>query len=143
MLDDDTYGLAFDAWPIARDHILERWNWHADKANLEPKIPKVLARAAKIVRANPPADTELEAIDQAIDTLQAPYPERILRTFRAALGATDDPVEQAEHVLRIIRELGLQPYEAPGPLPEITDDDLHLAWWLALVPDPTGPAPAS
>jgi len=134
VLDDDTYGLAFDAWPIARDHILERWNWHADKANLEPKIPKVLARAAEIVRANPPAGIELEAIDQAIDTLQAPYPERILRTFRAALGATDDPAEQAEHVLRIIRELGLQPYEAPEPLPEITDDDLHLVCWLALVP---------
>ena len=77
---------------------------------------------------------------QAIDTLHAPYPERILRTFRAALGATDDPTEQADHVLRIIRELGLQPYEAPEPLPEITDDDLHLVCWLALVPshDPAG-----
>ena len=49
------------------------------------------------------------------------------------LGATDDPAEQAEHVLRVIRELGLQPYEAPEPLPEITDDDVHLICWLALV----------
>ena len=63
VLDDDTYGLAFDAWPMARDHILEHWNWHADKVNLEPKVPKVLARAAEIVRTNPPVGVELEAID--------------------------------------------------------------------------------
>ena len=134
VLDDDTYALAFDAWAVARDDVVERWNWHADKANLEPKVPKVLARAAEIVRSHPPRDADQDAIDRAVDTLQAPYPERILRTFRAALGVTDDPTEQATHVLRIIAELGLQPYEAPEPLPEITDDDVHLVCWLALVP---------
>src|SRR5690606_9604391 len=123
------YARAFDAWPIARDHILERWNWHADKANLEPKVPKVLARAAEVVRAHPPSGVEVEAIDRAVDTLQAPYPERILRTFRAALAVTDVPQQQADHILRIIDELGLQPYEAPEPLPEITDDDVHLVCW--------------
>ncbi|MCB1032157.1 MAG: hypothetical protein KDA95_12540, partial [Acidimicrobiales bacterium] len=121
VLDEDTYTLAFDAWAIARDDVIERWNWHADKANLEPKVPKVLARAAEIVRSHAPRDADQDAIDRAVDTLQAPYPERILRTFRAALGVTDDPTEQATHVLRIIAELGLQPYEAPEPLPEITD----------------------
>ena len=50
-LDDETYQLAFDAWELGRDDIIENWNWHADKANLEPKIPKVLARAAEIVRS--------------------------------------------------------------------------------------------
>ena len=134
VLDDDTYALAFDAWAVARDDVIERWNWHADKANLEPKVPKVLTRAAEIVRTHPPRGADQDSIDRAVDTLQAPYPERILRTFRAALAVTDDPTEQATHVLRIIAELGLQPYEAPEPLPEITDDDIHLVCWLAIVP---------
>ena len=134
VLDDDTYTLAFDAWAVARDDVIERWNWHADKANLEPKVPKVLARAAEIVRSSPPPGVNQEAVDRAVDTLQAPYPERILRTFRAALGGTDDPAAQADHVLRIIADLGLQPYEAPEPLPEVTDDDVHLICWLALTP---------
>jgi len=139
VFDDAAYNVAFDAWAVARDDIIERWNWHADKANLEPKVPKILARAAEVVRTNPPVGTDQGAIDRAVDTRQAPYPERIPRTFRAALGASESPSEQANHVLRIITDLGLQPYEAPEPLPEITDDDVHLIFWLAIVPA-TAPA---
>lgn len=30
MLGDEMYALASDAWPIVRDHIIERRNWHAE-----------------------------------------------------------------------------------------------------------------
>ncbi|MDE0169994.1 MAG: hypothetical protein OXS29_10815 [bacterium] len=75
-----------------------------------------------------------DEVDRAIDTLHAPYPQRTIRTFRAAMKSTRDPTEQAEKILEIIRDLGLEPYVPPKPLPEITPEDVHLVCWLAGVP---------
>jgi hypothetical protein len=139
VLDDDTYRGAFEAWDAARADIVEGWNWYSDKANLEPQVPKVLAQAADVVRAHPPKGLHLSEVELVIDTLQAPYPERILRTFRTALASTSDAAEQAELIVRVIGDLGLQPYEAPEPLPDITDDDVNLVCWIAITPG--GPDP--
>ena len=50
------------------------------------------------------------------------------------MGAADEPVEQARRVAVYASELGLQPSPPPEPLPEITEDDVHLICWLAIVP---------
>ena len=42
------------------------------------------------------------------------------------------PVVQARNILAVIKELGLEPYEPPKPLPQITEDDVHLVVWLAV-----------
>ena len=131
VLDDDTYRGAFAAWDIARADIIERWNFLADKANLEPRVPPALRRAADILRNHPPAELTQDQIDRTIDAICAPYPERIIRTFRAAM-APDDPADRADNVLGVVRSLGLEPYTPPQPLPEITPDDVHLVCWLAL-----------
>ena len=131
VLEDDTYRGAFAAWDIARADIIERWNFLADKANLEPRVPPALRRAAEILRSHPPEGLTQDEIDGTIDAICAPYPERIIRTFRAAM-ATDDPAGQADNVLSVVRSLGLEPYTPPQPLPEITSDDVHLVCWLAL-----------
>ena len=73
-----------------------------------------------------------EEVDRAVDTLSAPYPERTVRTLRAAMNASTNPNEQAELILGVIRDLGLEPYTPPEPLPEIVYDDIHLVCWLAL-----------
>lgn len=135
LLDDDTYRQAFDAWETARNDVVEKWNFLADKANLEPRIPPTLTRAAEIVRSHAPPAMTQDEIDRAIDTLHAPYPQRTIRTFRAAMKSTQDPTEQAQKILEKIRDLGLEPYIPPKPLPEITHDDVHLVCWLALVPE--------
>ena len=133
VLDDDTYRGAFDAWEIARADIVERWNFLADKANLEPKVPPALRRAADVLRAHPPAALTQDEIDRAIDAVCAPYPERIIRTFRTAMAGVENPAEQAANVLGVVQRHGLEPYTPPQPLPEITSDDVHLVCWLALV----------
>ena len=133
VLDDDTHRGAFDAWEIARSDIVERWNFLADKANLEPRVPPALRRAADILRSHPPAELTQDEIDRTIDAICAPYPERIIRTFRAAITGAEDPAGQATNVLEVVRNLGLEPYVPPQPLPEITPDDVHLICWLALV----------
>ena len=130
-LDEDTHQRLFDAWPIAAADVLAKWNHLADKANLEPRLPPALIRAADIVRDHAPDRTQDE-IDRAIDTLCAPYPERTVRTIRAAMNSTPKPTEQAERILTVIRDLGLEPYTPPEPLPEITEADIHLVCWLAL-----------
>ena len=132
VLDDDTYLRAFDAWQIARDDIVEKWNYLADKANLEPRIPPALARASEILRAYSPAELTQDQVDRAMDSLAAPYPERTVRTIRAAMSASDDPAEQASEIVRVINALGLEPYVPPEPLPEITPQDVHAVCWLAL-----------
>ena len=133
LLDDDTYRGAFDAWEVGRADIVDRWNFLADKANLEPKVPPALRRAAEILRSHPPSGLTQDEIDRTIDAICAPYPERIIRTFRAAMAGTEHPAEQASNVVGVVRSLGLEPYTPPQPLPEITPEDVHLVCWLALV----------
>ncbi len=139
MLDNETYRQAFDAWESARNDVVNKWNHLADKANLEPRIPPALTRAADIVRSHAPPTLTQDQIDGAIDTLHAPYSQRTIRTFRAAMKTTQEPAEQAKKILEIICGLGLEPYVPPKPLPEITPDDVYLVCWVALVPE--GPTP--
>ncbi|MDE0115231.1 MAG: C-terminal helicase domain-containing protein [bacterium] len=132
QLDDAAIGGAFAAWEAARTHIVEQWNHMADPANLQPKVAPRLHRAAEIIRQHPPPDLAQDDIDRAIDTINAPYPERTIRTFQAAITGTDDPAEQAQKILEVIRTLGLEPYAPPDPLPEIRPEDVHLVTWLSL-----------
>lgn len=132
LLDEETYRGAFDAWEIARADIVARWNYLADKANLEPRIPPALARASEILRTHSPAELTQDQVDRAMDSLAAPYPERTVRTIRAAMASSDNPAEQAHEIIRVIGALGLEPYIPPDPLPEITLDDVHVVCWLAL-----------
>jgi len=132
QLDDTAAAGAFAAWQTARDHIVARWNFMADKANLEPRVPPRLSRAADIVRQHPPVGLTQEEIDKAVDTINAPYSERTIRSFQHAVNSADEPAEQARNILRVIKHLGLEPYVPPDPLPEITPEDVHLVIWTAL-----------
>ena len=82
------------------------------------------------------AGISVEEADRICDALEAPYPERIVRTVRAAMGASDDPSEQVRQIAQVVQEQGLHPSPAPEPLPEITEDDVHLVCWLAITPEP-------
>ncbi len=131
LLDEDTQRRAFEAWEIARAHITDTWNHNADPANLQPSIASVLRRAADLVRTHPPSELTQDEVDSAMDSLQAPRPELVKRAVRAALRSSEKPDEQVVAVLGVIKELGLEPYNSPVPLPEITTDDVHLICWLA------------
>ncbi len=134
QLDDAAIQGAFTAWETARAHIVEQWNYMSDPANLQPKVAPRLHRAAEILRQHPPPDLTQDDIDRAIDTINAPYPERTIRTIQAAITSTDDPAEQAEKILAVIHSFGLEPYIPPDPLPEITSRDVHLMVWLHCMP---------
>ncbi len=134
VLDEKTYHEAFVAWERARTSVETDWNRAADPANLTPPVPAAMHRAAELLRTHRPPELTIEDADRLIDALQAPYPERIVRSVRAALGSSEKPVAQAREVVTFVRELGLQPSPPPDLLPEISEDDVHLVCWLAIVP---------
>ena len=134
VLDDETYATAFDAWRHALDSVVEEWNKAADPANLVPPVPAAMQRAVDLVRNHKPASMTTEEADRLVDSLEAPYPERIVRTIRAAMGTQGTNTEKVEILARTVAELGLEPSPPPEPLPEITADDVHLVCWLALIP---------
>ena len=74
-----------------------------------------------------------------IDSLQAPWPERVVRIIRAVMGTSATPVEHVRLIGQTATELGLEPSPPPVALPEITEDDVHLICWLAIV----APVPGS
>jgi superfamily II DNA or RNA helicase len=138
VVDEDTYRTAFDAWRHALDSLVAGWNYSADPANLTPPVPAAMQRAVELVRAHKPATMTVEDADRLVEALEAPYPERIVRTIRAALAGDGSGAEQVEILARTVTDLGLEPSPPPEPLPEITEDDVHLLCWLAIVP-PDGP----
>jgi hypothetical protein len=131
LLEEDVARGAFGAWDLARAHIVERWNYLSDPANVAPKIPVAMRRASQLLRDHA-THFSVDDLDRAVQALEAPYAERVLRLFRAAL-SVGEPAAQVEAVTALIDELGLEPPPEPEPLPEINADDVHLVCWLALV----------
>lgn len=134
VLDDATYATAFEAWHYALESIVEQWNRAADPANLIPSVPKGMLRAVEMVRSSRPASMTTEEADRLVEALEAPYPERVVRTIRSVMGMDGSDTEKVEAIARAVTELGLEPSPPPEPLPEITGDDVHLVCWLAIVP---------
>jgi len=135
VMDDTTHALAFTAWEHARDSVVTTWNRASDPANLVAPVPPAMNRAAEVVRGHTPAGLTLEEADRLVDALQAPYPERVVRQFRAVLGSDEAAAQQALGISRLATDLGLEPPPPPVPLPEIEPDDVHLVCWLAIVPE--------
>ncbi len=134
VLDAATYVGSFDAWRHAAESIVESWNLASDPANLVASIPRAMQRAIELVRAARPPSMTQEAADHLVESLEAPYPERIVRTIRAALAASGTDMERVELIARTAHELGLEPATPPERLPRINEDDVHLVCWLAIVP---------
>jgi hypothetical protein len=135
VLDDQTYNRAFDAWALAKSHIVEEWNRASDPANLAPQVPKAMHEAAELVRSNRPPEMTLEESEGLVECLLAPYPERILRRVRQILSSDCDPIEKVRKLAELAIEEAMRPAPEPEPLPEISEDDVHLVCWMAIVPD--------
>jgi len=137
-LDESTYAEAFQAWEIARAHLMAQWNLASDPASLAPSIPKTMHDAADIVRAHGTQVLTREETDRLVEALLVPYPERVLKLVRRAMQSSADPVEQVRALAQLAEDQAMQPAPTPEPLPEITDEDLHVVAWIAIVPGSDG-----
>lgn len=125
--------LAYEAWTVARRHILLEWERSTDPRNLQPAIPKAMRDAAAILRANRPERLTNEQFHILLDTVEAPYDTRTQRMIRRAINDHAKPEDQVAAIMEVVESLGLQPPEPIEPLPEIAEDDVHLVCWLGLV----------
>jgi hypothetical protein len=132
-LNEEMHRAAYDAWARARYDIYDRWLEATDPANLSPAVPKAMRDAAQLLRDHPPSDVEQGELDRLLDAIEAPYGERILRLIRRSMDPDLKPTEQATAVVETVRELGLEPGEAPQPLPVIEEEDVNLVCWMAIV----------
>jgi superfamily II DNA or RNA helicase len=140
VLDEETHRLAYDAWAVARNDILDSWLKGADPANLQPAVPKTMRDAAGILRTHPPGGQSQEEVDRLVNALEAPYGPKIQRAIREAIRSTDDARSQAVAIAEKARELGLQPSAPPEPLPVISLEDVNLVCWMAIEPTDGGSA---
>jgi hypothetical protein len=72
-----------------------------------------------------------EVLTTLIEAVEAPWGARIERQIREAMVGDDQAAVSAVLATKI-RDLGLQPFRAPDPLPPITEDEVRLVCWMAI-----------
>lgn len=132
VVSDEIYAAAFAAWGYAQRDIVDRWNYLTDPANLRPVIPKAMRDAVAVVRAH---GAHLERADRLVEMLEAPHSPRIQRLARAVVDDVEaSGREKVDALDDLARRMNLQPYIEPEPREPITEDDVHVVVWTAVLP---------
>lgn len=126
----------YDAWARARRDIYEEWTFSTDPANLQPRIRPLFRAAADHLRAYPPTGVPQAELDLIIEAVEAPWGVRIERALREVFRPeADDPLTSSIRLVEKVKELGLQPFIQPQPLPVIDEDEIALICWMAVDSD--------
>lgn len=124
---------AFDAWRRAQKSIYDAWTIETDPANLQPRLARLNAQIAEHLRAYPPPGIKDRELEKVLESVESPWSRREENLLR--LVYNDEDTKGAEKSLALVREIrriGLEPFEAPDPLPPIEPDDVHLICWMAI-----------
>jgi hypothetical protein len=123
----------YEAWGKARGDIFEEWMFSTDPANLQPRIRPFFHKAAEHLRKYPPADVRQAELDLLVESIEAPWGLRHERALKDAFDPeADEPHAASAKLVDKVRELGLQPFVQPKPLPPIDLDDVTLICWMAV-----------
>lgn len=133
VITDEIYAAAFAAWEHALADIVEKWNYLTDPANLRPVIPKAMRDAVAVIRAH---GSHLERSDRLVEMLEAPHSPRIQRAVRTIVDDDDASGRSKVDALdELARRMNLQPYVDPEPREPISEDDVHVVAWCAVLPE--------
>lgn len=123
----------FAFWDMALTDILREWDELSDPANLQPSLRPLNREVAAFIRANPPRDMDAGQLTRCLNILESPWPRReeaLLREqFRDRSGA---PSARSNRLVDWILATGLEPFEAPAPVPAIETSDVRLVCWMAV-----------
>lgn len=123
----------FDLWEYARQSIHEAWMHETDPANLQPKVRPLNQRVAEFIRAHRPGDDDGQHVNEALDILESPWPRREELLLREWFNDDErQGIEKARHLVRLVRESGLEPFNQPQLLPPIELDDIELVCWMGI-----------
>jgi superfamily II DNA or RNA helicase len=135
-LPDGTRGRVYDAWEQAREDIFQQWQEQTDPLNVQPDIRKLFLEVGQHLREHWPADMTQEKLQTTVAAVEAPWPRRYERELREIYeDESFGPVERSRKLVAKVEDLGLQPYEAPDPLPHLeAREEVKLVCWMAITP---------
>jgi hypothetical protein len=137
VLPDKMRERVYAAWRRAREDIYWQWQEQTDPLNVQPDIRKLFREVGEHLRNHWPDDMTQEKLQTTVASVEAPWPRRYERELREvyeneALG----PVEKSRELVARVADLGLQPYEAPDPLPQLVKrDEVKLVCWMVVAPE--------
>jgi hypothetical protein len=106
-----------------------------DPRNIEPDIRKLFRDIGQHLREYPPNDVTQKELEKTIASVEAPWGRRYERELRDVFDQDLDAVEKSRQLIAKIEDLGLQPFEAPEPLPPIQKDEVKLVCWMVVAPE--------
>ncbi|MDB9302157.1 phospholipase D-like domain-containing protein [Halorubrum ezzemoulense] len=128
----------YGAWEDAKVDIWQQWQEQTDPRSVQPDVPKAFREAIEQVRDYWPPELSQNRQEELIDSLGAPWPQQYEREMRELV--RDEGLEGEEKTREIVDkadDLGLQPYDAPEPLPPIREEEVKLICWMAVAPEQT------
>lgn len=129
----DLKQTAMASWQSARQDIFDAWTWETDPQNLQPRVSRFNRQLAAFLRDNPSPDVEQARLERCLDALESPCPRRDEMALREVFQREHESNEaKAREIVGEVERLGLEPFQAPEPLPPISPDEVHLICWMAI-----------
>jgi hypothetical protein len=104
--------------------------------NVQPDIRRLFREVGQHLRDHWPDDMTQDELQETVEAVEAPWGRKYERELREiyedeSLG----PIEKSRELVDKVEELGLQPFEAPDPLPPIEEDEVKLVCWMIVAPE--------
>jgi hypothetical protein len=133
VLTDETHTTAYRAWDAARGDIAGEWRLARDPNEWRPEVPKALREAGALLVDTTPSGQDSNQALSLKRRIEVALPERLVKVFRRIIrddGLSDQ--EKADRIAEEAKRQGLPTPADPKPIPEISEDDVHLVCWLAI-----------
>jgi len=125
----------YDAWKTARANIYSQWQEQTDPQNVQPEIRKLFREVGEHLREHWPDDMIEDKLRETVESVEAPWGRRYEKELREVYEDESlGPVEKSRRLVGKVEELGLQPFQAPDPLPPIEEDEVKLVCWMIVAP---------
>ena len=126
----------YDEWETARADIYTQWQEQTDPLNVQPDIRRLFREVAQYLRENWPDDMTQDELQETVEAVEAPWGRRYERELREIYEDESlAPIEKSRKLIEKVEDLGLQPFEAPDPLPQIQEDEVKLICWMVVAPE--------
>lgn len=110
----------YDAWETARTDIFRQWQEQTDPLNVQPDIRRLFREVAEHLRKHWPDDMTQEKLRETVESVEAPWGRRYEGEIREVYEDEDpEAVETLRALVDKVDALGLQPFDAPYPLPPL------------------------
>lgn len=125
------------AWSIAAASIIEEHNQEAEIVSSDKSLGQIQKWARELL-VNPtiPTPPDVGDVYDALGVERNAQVRRDLGTIRRNLNSgTIDAAQAAQEVIDTVAFYGLRPVDPPTPPPSITEEDIGVVCWMAVLPD--------